>query len=466
MRSAVVILAACLAAQVTDPATADVYVIRPDGTGDFPTIQAAIDAAADGDVIELTDGTFTGTGNRDIDLLGKDLTVRSQNGSPDGCILDCEATPSDPHRGFCLHSGESLQATLCGIRIRNGDQEYQNGGGLCCYAASITIVDCIFENCRGGGGGGVCAWYGSLVLQRCEFRGNQATQGGGVFFLVEEPGQSLTVLDCRFQDNQAGGVGGGIDFRYQADATIAGCVFQGNHAYRGGGLACDNMNASIATCVFRDNSANVAGGGLWCSGAGTSIRVTACTFDGNHAGRGGAVTCQSMPYYDSEPVFEECAFFFNTASERGVLSFTESSPLLDRCTVSHNADDSHLGQVYLDDSHAELSNTLIACAWDGCSIRCAGTSTASLYCCDVYGNPGGDWIGCLTGQLGINGNISEDPLFCDQENGDFTIRSDSPCAPFTPPNEECDLIGAWPVGCDAPVSVESITWGAIKSGYR
>jgi pectin methylesterase-like acyl-CoA thioesterase len=35
---------------------ADVFVVSPDGSGDFPTIQAAVDAASDGDDIELTDG--------------------------------------------------------------------------------------------------------------------------------------------------------------------------------------------------------------------------------------------------------------------------------------------------------------------------------------------------------------------------------------------------------------------------
>ncbi len=46
-------------------AIATTYTISPDGTGDFPTVQAAVNAAADGDIIELTDGTFTGDGNRD-----------------------------------------------------------------------------------------------------------------------------------------------------------------------------------------------------------------------------------------------------------------------------------------------------------------------------------------------------------------------------------------------------------------
>lgn len=44
------------------------YVVSPDGTGAFPTIQEAIDAIPQGSVIELTDGIFTGDGNRDLDF--------------------------------------------------------------------------------------------------------------------------------------------------------------------------------------------------------------------------------------------------------------------------------------------------------------------------------------------------------------------------------------------------------------
>jgi hypothetical protein len=69
-------------------ARATTHVVRPDGGGDSPDIQAAIDAATDGDIVELTDGTFTGDGNRDIDYKGKALTVRSQSGNPEGCIID------------------------------------------------------------------------------------------------------------------------------------------------------------------------------------------------------------------------------------------------------------------------------------------------------------------------------------------------------------------------------------------
>ena len=40
---------------------------RADGSGDLPTIQAAVNASTDGAVVELANGVFTGMGNRDVD---------------------------------------------------------------------------------------------------------------------------------------------------------------------------------------------------------------------------------------------------------------------------------------------------------------------------------------------------------------------------------------------------------------
>jgi subtilisin family serine protease len=77
----------------------------------FPNIQAAVDDAYDDDIVWVADGIYTGEGNRDIDFFGKAITVRSENG-PDNCIIDCNGTESEPHRGFILHNSEE------GTRIR------------------------------------------------------------------------------------------------------------------------------------------------------------------------------------------------------------------------------------------------------------------------------------------------------------------------------------------------------------
>jgi hypothetical protein len=55
--------------------------------GHYATIQAAVDAASNGEVVVLADGTYTGAGNRNITAQGKALVVRSATGAQ-SCIID------------------------------------------------------------------------------------------------------------------------------------------------------------------------------------------------------------------------------------------------------------------------------------------------------------------------------------------------------------------------------------------
>jgi hypothetical protein len=76
-------------------------------------------------------------------------------------------------------------------------------------------------------------------------------------------------------------------------------------------------------------------------------------------------------------------------------------------------------------------------------------SSAAISCTDIFGNPNGDWIGPIADQLGQNGNISCDPLYCDPAANDFTLAENSPCV--TDP--DCGVMGAHPIGCYHPVAV-------------
>jgi hypothetical protein len=122
------------------------------------------------------------------------------------------------------------------------------------------------------------------------------------------------------------------------------------------------------------------------------------------------------------------------------------------------------GVIYCVESSLTLENTIIVGSGGVETVFCTGGGV-SLTCCDVYGNAGGDWVGCIAGQYGVNGNICEDPLFCGELNPDepYTLNASSPCAPEN--NPECGLIGAWEVGCGL-TAVEPASWGSIKAMFR
>ncbi len=75
------------------------HLVRPDGTGDFPTIQDAVGTAATGDTVLLADGTFVGDGIRDVDFLGTVIVVRCQSGNATSCVIACEGGSSRPNLG-------------------------------------------------------------------------------------------------------------------------------------------------------------------------------------------------------------------------------------------------------------------------------------------------------------------------------------------------------------------------------
>ena len=105
----------------------------------FDSIQEAINAVADGNMVVVLEGTYTGSGNRDLDLLGKTIGLYGLAG-PEGCIIECE----HQGRGFYFHSGETEDTLVDGFTIRNGLAD--KGGGIYFDSSSPTIRNCIITD--------------------------------------------------------------------------------------------------------------------------------------------------------------------------------------------------------------------------------------------------------------------------------------------------------------------------------
>jgi predicted outer membrane repeat protein len=236
-------------------ASAATHVVYPDGSGDFPTIEAAMIAAAEGDTVALADGIFTGDGNRDIDYAGRSITLCSQNGDPQNCVIDCQGSEEDPHRGFLFISGEGPESALRGVTITNGFAdgfccEDLTGGAIRCqFQSSPTITNCVFSGNSAvtDGGAILCSDYSSPLIMDCLFTGNSAPLGGAI---ASGGFASPTIINCTFFGNQAAPApsnGGAMNIRMLSSPTISDCTFYGNSAETGSGIYCYFSSEPVIT---------------------------------------------------------------------------------------------------------------------------------------------------------------------------------------------------------------------------
>jgi len=260
-------------------ANAKTIYIDDDGPADFNNIQAAIDDSNNGDEVVVADGVYTAEGNRDIDFLGKAITVRSENG-PENCIIDCQDSPEDQHRGFYFHSWENVNSVVKGFTITNGNGPVEYipsypqsvGGAIFCYGSSPTIDNCIIiRNSAWYGGGIYCDIYCDSVssprIINNTITRNSASSGGGIF------GGQATIQNCIINGNTAEW-GGGL---YGCDGTIQSNIIIGNSALDGGG-GLGWCNATIRNNTICGNSAEYGGGSRACRGT-----IQNCIFWGNSA---------------------------------------------------------------------------------------------------------------------------------------------------------------------------------------
>ena len=404
--------------------------------GDFPTIQAAIEAADGGDEIVVAPGTYFEM----IDLLGKPITLRSSRGaevtSIDGQELGRVVT--------CI-GGEGTETVLDGFTISGGQAE--NGGGMFCNGASPTVLNCTFRGNAATLGGGMYNRHNAPVIANCVFVENTAVDGGGVFNWGANPRMSgcvfhlntaldgeggvvasverssPTFVDCEFAENSARW--GGAISDDDSSTTLRNCVFANNTAEWGGALRGNttvghqetDLMMTMSRCVFVENVANSSGGALNFDNG--IVRIHGCFFVENSAvNRGGAVMLDDVSELDTS-IVTNCVFYANTADSGGAVYIQDGRPVYANCTITLNQAQEGGGVVVARASEVTFASIYNCILWGNATdqIVLVNGAHAELNYCDIQGG----WRG-----KGV-GNVDADPTFVDPRNGDLWLAAGSPC---------------------------------------
>ena len=369
----------------------------------YPVIQWAIDEAENGDEIVLDPGTYTGIGNRDLDFLGKAVTIRSTDPGNPGVVASTVIDCSNKNRAFMLRDIEDGNPVISGLTITNG-----TGYVTWCRQSSPTITNCVFYNNPGRAvylefsdavishcaftenGGGIYGAGGNLDIIDCTFIDNETDRGGAVYY----SGNDETIIrDCTMVGNSASSDGGAFYGNSTGKLTIINCTISENRAEnRGGGLYFWN-EVSLVNTTVTGNTAGSHGGGMYV--ASGNPKVTNCTINGNRASdSGGGICCLG-----SNAEIVNSIFWENTADIGPEIALIYHFYYTTTLTVSYS--DAKGGET-----GAYVENDCVL-NWDDTNINSDPIFVASGYWDD-------------------NGT-SGDPFDDIWNEGDYHLTEDSPC---------------------------------------
>ena len=240
-------------ALLSAPLSGATILVRPDGSGDQPTIQNAVMTAAAGDTIMLAPGTFTGSGNREISISGVNLCFLSESDDYESCILELGG-----YQGLSFTGTSAALSVVRGITFRNGSAA--QGGGIYANVSWLDIKNCGFEmNSASGQGGGIYVYNSTCTVEDCILAANYGRYGGGLYC----QGSTLTVRRCEFMGNTAE-TGAGISLNPTSTVIVTECLLVENAADNfAGGIYNSTPGTYVFNCTLAANSAGSGGGGIY-----------------------------------------------------------------------------------------------------------------------------------------------------------------------------------------------------------
>jgi predicted outer membrane repeat protein len=333
-----------------DAWTVPVYGVSDDGTGMFPTIQAALDTVPVPGEVVLRAGRYAGPGNFALTFRGKDITLRSRDLDAASTVISGSASQD---RVIWLHDGETTAATISHLQIEQGNANQADdytgyGGGILLTGAEATIRGCIIkwneaehganisanneayelviEDCLLGFANGngadlffqgrrldltgtsflnwsnrpddairIAEWAGDVLVDDCLFE--NFTQAVVIEPLILSP--NIQFLNTTFNAGQEAIVMTGAQ-----DVSLNECTFSGMQGGRA--LYADDCALTISNSHFLDNSApNFAGAAIYLRDS--NVLITDTEFVGNETDQNGG----ALYSRDTELDLTRCVFTNN-----------------------------------------------------------------------------------------------------------------------------------------------------------
>jgi len=366
----------------------------------YETIQVALDESDDGDEIVAYPGVY----KENVNFFGKNVELRSAD-PLDETVIGSTVLDGNGLAPVVTFAGtEDETCVLSGLTIRNG------GAGCHCSA----------------NGGGICG----------------GTQDNSTHATIRN---NVITGNC-------GNEGGGL---YCCGGTIQNNTISNNRAWGGGGLA--HCGGHILNNTISDNSA-IIGGGLW--GCGGTIENNVISGNFGHGGGGGLNGCggliQNNVITDNWTEQDESGGggleHCNGTIRDNVISRNKSrchgAGGLSKCngTIENNlivGNSATGGGGGLSDCSGAIVNNTIVQNEGGGLCRCTGIirnciiwGNAPLYTPQLSGSSQPTYCCIQRWSEGGEGNISFNPHFVDPENGDFHLRSWSPCIDAGDPSSD------------------------------
>jgi len=220
---------------------------------------------------------------------------------------------------------------------------------------------------------------------------------------------------------------------------------------RGGGIFCISSSPTLRDLIVTANQTENSGAGLW-FGSSNSQLVDLVISNNSVVGYGSPAGGGISMNYDSDLTIDNILVVGNEATfGAGIELWDSSDPTMNNVTLVGNIGGTGGGIFMGAGCHPIINNSIF---WDNQpqEMVVGESDTVSVSYSDVSGGQGGiDGDGMV---YWGEGNIDEDPIFCEPENGDYSI---SLVSPLIGAGSEGNSIGDLEIGCGIEPIITEIT---------